>query len=457
MANNIKVGDNFILDVKRLGINGEGIGFYNHVAVFVDGAIPGEGHNVEITKVLDKMAFAKTLEIKHQSEDRRNPECPYYNECGGCNTMHISSSKMAELKRDILIESINRYTKINTKKFEIKPTITSNQFKYRNRSQLQVVKNNSGSSVAMTKVNSNIAVSINNCLVQTDVINELNNKICKIIDELKISIFSYKLNRGIIRYITIRVNKRGEALVCLVCFEKNDKVKELAEKVSKLDNVIGVYRSFNNSLESGAEIVGKDIELLEGKPYIVETLGKIKYQIYPNTFFQLNSLQAEAMYDVVLKACKLSFKERVLDAYCGVGSIGLYLAHNAKEVVGIEYNKDSVIAATENAKLNKINNVKFMQGNAHELLPKLIKDGVTFDVIVVDPPRTGLDDKFINAILESNVKKLIYVSCNPATLAKNLGKLTEKYNINSITPIDMFPNTALVESVTCLTLGAQPK
>ena len=452
MANNLKVNDNFILDIKRLGINGEGIGFYNHVAVFVDGAIPGEGHNVEITKVLDKMAFAKTIEIKNQSENRKNPECPYYNECGGCNTMHIKQSYMAELKRDILIESINRYTKINTRKFEIKPTITSDSFGYRNRSQLLVVKNNIGSSVAMTKANSNIAVSINNCLVQKDLINDLNNQICKIIDEMKISIFSYKLNKGIIRYITIRVNKKNEALVCIVCYEKNDIVKELAKKVAKMPNVIGVYRSFNDSLDSGAEIVGKDIELLEGKACIVETLGKIKYQIYPNTFFQLNSIQAEAMYNVVLKACKLSFKETVLDAYCGVGSIGLYLAHNAKEVIGIEYNKDSVIAATENAKLNKITNAKFMQGNAHELLPKLIKDGVTFDVIVVDPPRTGLDDKFINAILESNVKRLIYVSCNPATLAKNLGRLTEKYNINSITPVDMFPNTALVESVTILTL-----
>jgi 23S rRNA (uracil-5-)-methyltransferase RumA len=452
MANNIKVDDNFILDIKRLGINGEGIGFYNHVAIFVDGAIPGEGHNVTVTKVLDKMAFAKTVEIKHISEDRKIPECSYYNECGGCNTMHISQSKMAELKRDILIESINRYTKINTKKFEIKPTVTSNQFEYRNRSQLQVVKNINGSSVAMTKANSNIAVSIDNCLVQKNVINELNNKICNLIDKLNVSIFSYKNNKGIIRYITIRVNKKGEALVCIVCFEKSDKVNELAKEVIKLDNVIGVYKSFNNNLDSGAEIVGKDIELLEGKACIVETLGKIKYQIYPNTFFQLNSEQAEAMYDIVLKSCKLSFKERVLDAYCGVGSIGLYLAHNAKEVIGIEYNKDSVIAATENAKLNKINNAKFMQGNAHELLPKLIKDGVTFDCIVVDPPRTGLDDKFINAILESNVKRLIYVSCNPSTLAKNLGRLIEKYNINSITPIDMFPNTALIESVTVLTL-----
>lgn len=452
MANNIKEGDSFILDIKRLGINGEGIGFYNHVAVFVDDAIPGEGHEVTVTKTLDKMVFAKSNLIKTKVDYRKEAECPYYKECGGCNTMHIKENKMGELKREILIESINRYTKINTRKFEIKPTVMGDSFKYRNRSQLQVVKNHDGASVSMTKSNSNVAVSIDDCLVQKDLINDLNKKICHLIDKLKVSVFSYKNNKGIIRYITIRVNNKNEALVCLVCYEKNDIVKELAKEIKKLDNVLGVYRSFNNNLDSGAEIVGTDLELLEGKAYIIETLGKIKYQIYPNTFFQLNSNQAEIMYDLVLKACKLSFKETVLDAYCGVGSIGLYLAHNAKEVIGIEYNKDSVIAANENAKLNKITNAKFYQGNAHELMPKLVKDGITFDVVVVDPPRTGLDNKFIDALLESNVKRVIYVSCNPATLAKNLGRLIEKYNINSITPLDMFPNTALVESITVLSL-----
>ena len=172
--------------------------------------------------------------------------------------------------------------------------------------------------------------------------------------------------------------------------------------------------------------------------------------IYPDTFFQLNTKQAEKMASLVLKKAKLSFKERVLDAYSGIGLLGLYLAHNSKEVVGIEYNPSSVELANKNAKLNKINNAKFYQGDSGELLEKLINDGETFDVIVVDPPRTGLDNRFIEALVKAKANKIIYVSCNPSTLAKNLDVLSQYYNVNSITPFDFFPNTALVESVTLL-------
>ena len=188
-----------------------------------------------------------------------------------------------------------------------------------------------------------------------------------------------------------------------------------------------------------------------GDKFIVENLGKIKYQIYPTTFFQLNTLQAEQLFNEVLKSCKLSFKETVLDAYCGVGTIGLFLAKMSKEVIGIEYNKDSVIAATENAKLNNIKNSKFFQGDATELLPKMINDGYNFDVVVVDPPRVGLGEKFIETILNTNIKRIVYVSCNPSTLAKDLNLLKEKYKVNYITPFDMFPQTPLVESVCVLT------
>lgn len=448
----IKVDDEFILDIKRIGINGEGIGFYNNLVIFVDNAIPGEGHLVKVTKVLDKMAYAKSLELKHYNEFRKEPECEYYDKCGGCSTMHIINSKMEELKRDLIIESLSKYTKINYRKFEIKPTISLNEFEYRNRSQLQLVKNRDGSSVAMLMRDSNITISIDKCLIHNEVINRLNKEICKTIDKLNVSIYSYTEKNGILRYLTIRTNKKGEALICLVCYKFDDIIYTLSNEISKLDGVIGVYSSINNKFDSGQEIIGHDLKLLNGKEYIIEKLGNIKYRIYPNTFFQLNTDVANKMLEVILKASKLSFKETVLDAYCGVGAIGLYLAHNAKEVIGVEYNKDSVLAANENAKFNKINNAKFIQGDSKDLLLKLINDGVNIDVLVVDPPRTGLDDKFIDAILKTNIKRIIYVSCNPSTLAKNLERLKDSYNINSIVPFDMFPNTALVESVTVLSL-----
>ena len=398
------------------------------------------------------MAFGKTVEIKNASPARKNAECPYYEACGGCAVMHVDYNQMLDYKRSILIEALNRYTRLDTKAFEIRKTVPSdNIFGYRNKAQLPVKKLYSKTNTCMIKARSNELVCIDECIVQKPLINTLNKQILEIVDELGISPYLYKFNRGVLKYLVVRVNKNNEALVCFVCYEKNKKLIELANRVMMLDGVVSVYENFNTSLKQGI-IFGNETNHLAGEKYIVETLGKIKYQIYPTTFFQLNTYQAEKMYDVVLKACKFSRKERVLDAYCGVGSIGLYLAHMANEVVGIEYNKDSVNAARENAKFNKINNAKFYQGDAAELLPKMIKDNEVFDIIVADPPRTGLGDKFIEAILQTEVKRLIYVSCNPATLAKNIEVLSQKYKVKSITPIDMFPQTSLVESVTVLEL-----
>lgn len=448
----MKENDRFILDIKRLGINGEGIGFYNRMAVFVPNAIPGEGHDIEITSVKGNMAFGKSIEIKNPSKDRQVPACPYYGNCGGCNTMHISYDKMLEEKRNLIIESITRYTKINPKKFEIHQTLGSiNQFNYRNRSQLQVRGYEDGLHVCMLKENSNITVPINDCLVQKEIINEVNEKILKLMANMGFDAYNYKNKKGNIRYITIRANKKNEVLVCLVCYKKDSNTKALAIEINKIPNVKGVYESINSNVKENT-ILGENINHLAGDEYIIEEIGTIKYQIYPNTFFQLNSEQAEVLFNRVLKLCKLSRKETVLDAYCGVGAIGLFIAKMAKEVIGIENNKDSIECANKNAQLNKITNASFYQGDASELLPKMLKEGKQFDVIVVDPPRTGLSDKFMKSILESNVNRLIYVSCNPSTLAKNLEVLSSKYNINSITPLDLFPQTSNVEAIVNLSL-----
>ena len=430
--------DTFSLDIKRMGINGEGIGFYNKLAVFVDGAIPGEVHEVCVTNCSQtKMAFAKTVEIKRVSKSRKIAECPYYEACGGCAVMHVKYEDMLINKRNILIEALNRYTSLDTRSFEIKPTVASSDvFGYRNKSQLPVKRYDNKTSVCMIKAKSNQLVPVESCMVNNPLINTLNTQILQLVDEIGLQVYLPKFNRGVLKYLVIRVNKQNEALVTFICHEKNNKIKELAKKVIALSGVKGVYENFNEQIKPGS-LFGKETNLLEGEPYIIETLGKVKYQIYPTTFFQLNTKQAEAMYNVVLKACKLSLKERILD--------------------GIEYNKESVMAAEENAKINKIKNAKFYQGDASELLPKMIRDGEVFDIVVADPPRTGLGEKFINTLLDSEVKKIIYVSCNPATLAKDLELLRVKYNVNSITPVDMFPQTPLVETVALLTLNPSVK
>ena len=442
-----------LLEIKRLGINGEGIGFYRRLAVFVEDAIPKEVHRIHLIPTSEKMIVTESLERVKTSPMRINASCPYYHHCGGCNTAHIRYEAMLEWKRDILIECLARYTTLRYRQFEIRKTIPSVlPIGYRNRSQLGVRKKESGRLTCfMLKKNSNLPVDIDTCLVQHPKLNEVNQKILKLADELQISPYVSKLQKGILRYLILRMNAKEQVLVCLVCGEKSPKISLLAEKVSHIPGVVGVYESWNPSKKRD-EFFGEEMHLLYGDPYVVEKIGKISYRLYPDTFFQLNTAQAQVMYDVILKACKLSRKEVVLDAYCGVGSIGLYLASMAKEVIGIEYHSSSVEAANQNKEINHIRNAKFLQGDVVSLLPKMIKEGKKFDVIVFDPPRTGLGKELIQTVLSAKIPRLVYASCNPATLAKDLELLSKEYQVKYITPIDMFPQTALVEAVCSLVL-----
>ena len=446
----MKEQDKFILDIKRLGINGEGIGFYKKLAVFVDNAIPGEGHNVCVTKVLNKMAFAETFEIKHSSPDRIDIRCPYYKECGGCNVSHIKYNRMLELKRDLIIETLNRYTSIKSRSFEIKSTVRSNDiFNYRNRSLVSVKKIGEGYATCLVNPKTNELVSVDSCLLQNNIINDLNNKIAKLAYDLGITLYIPKFNRGVLRYISIRLNEKNEALVCLICGEKNSKIKTLASEIIKLDNVIGVYENFNTSKKDGIHF-GDEMNLLEGKDSLLYSIGNTKTKLYPNTYLPYNASQINNLYDIVLKTCKLSKQETVLLPHSKTGSLAIYLSKLAKEVIGIEYNKNNVSLSEENAKLNKANNVKFSQGDIKSLLPKVLEDKEV-DIVVLEANKLEIDEE-INIILENPVKKLIIVSNNSANLAKTLESLTSKYNINSITPIDMAPQTSAIEMVVQLTI-----
>ena len=445
----INIGDKLKLTIKRLGINGEGIAYYNKLVIFVDGALPGELCELEITEAREKMAYAKLLEVITPSKFRVEPKCKYYGRCGGCNTMHINYEKMGEYKRNLVIEALERYTDLNTRSFEIKPTmLMSNPFGYRFKSQLPVRDFNGKSTVGLYSVDGKDVIYIDSCMNHTDIINNINKNILSLADELNITPYLEKYRRGILKHIVVRVSHlTKEVQVTLVIHEKSPKIFELAKKIVNIPGVVSVYESLNED-NKDAEIFGDNLKLIEGKKTILEGIGKYKFELLPNAFFQLNPSQTEKLYEVALKAAKLSFKETVLDAFCGVGTIGLYFSHNAKEVIGIESNKEAIDNANNNAKINKVKNASFICGDVYESLKKIDKK---FDVIVCDPPRTGLGANLCEAFLDSNAKRIIYISCNPATLAKDLNILSNKYNINSIQPVDMFPNTSHVETICVLT------
>lgn len=449
----LNVGDEIFLDIKRIGINGEGIGYYKKLAIFVDGVLPKENVLVKITKLNRGYATAELVELKVPSKDRVSPFCPYYTKCGGCSLQHVSYEATGDIKRDILMESITRYTKINPRSFEIKPTLLmDNPKNYRAKVNLPAKNGMHGSVFGLYAPNSEKFIRIKGCDVQSEAINQIMDEVAKAMDKYAVKAYDPKNKKGHVRYLVARASVYSKEIqVTLILTKELQSINELSEEIMKNTKVTSVYYSINTNLED-ASIFGKEIVKVLGKDTIKEKIGDYYYNLLPNSFFQLNPVQAKVLYDEVKKAAKLSFKENVLDAYCGVGSIGIYLAKLAKEVVGVESNKQAVVNAKENAAINKIKNIRFIEGNASNVLPYLVKDHFIPDVMVFDPPRTGMTPDIKEAINKCLPKRIIYVSCNPASLAKDLAELTEKYQIRYIQPIDMFPFTPHVESITLLEL-----
>ena len=453
MIAQVNVGDEIFLDIKRLGINGEGIGYYKKQAIFVLGALPKENVLVKVTKTFKGYAQAELLEIKTPSEARVTPFCPYYTKCGGCSLQHLNYKAQGELKREILMESITRYTKINPRSFEIKPTILmDNPNNYRAKVNLPIRNGIHGTVFGLYAPNSEKFIRIKNCGVQNEQINNAMEEITKALDKLAIKAYDGKSKKGYVRYVVCRASVYSKEMqVTFILAKELKMIDELATEVMKNKEITSVYYSINNDTDDVA-IFGDKLVKVMGKDSIVEKIGDYYYNLLPNSFFQLNPVQAKVLYDEVKKAAKLSFKENVLDAFCGVGSIGIYLAKWSKAVVGVESNKQAIVNAKENAAMNRIKNIKFIEGNATNVLPYLIKDHFIPDVMVFDPPRTGMTPDIKEAVLKSLPKRVVYVSCNPASLAKDLAILTEKYDIKYIQTIDMFPFSAHIESICCMEL-----
>ena len=453
MIAQVNVGDELFLDIKRLGINGEGIGYYKKQAIFVDGALPKENVLVKVTKTFKGYALAELLEIKVSSPNRTTPFCPYYTKCGGCSLQHLDYKAQGELKREILMESITRYTKINPRSFEVKPTIVmDNPQNYRAKVSLPIRNGIHGTVFGLYAPNSEKFIRIKNCGVQNEQINTVMEEVTKALDKLAITAYDGKSKKGHVRYVVCRASVHSKEIqVTFILAKELKNIEELALEVMKNKQVVSVYYSVNNDTDD-VSIFGDNLHKVSGKDCIVEKIGDYYYNLLPNSFFQLNPTQAKVLYDEVKKAAKLSFKENVLDAFCGVGSIGIYLAKWAKEVVGVESNKQAVANAKENAAKNKLKNIRFIEGNATNVLPYLVKDNFSPDVMVFDPPRTGMTPEIKEAVLKSLPKRVVYVSCNPASLAKDLAILTEKYNVKYIQPIDIFPFSSHVESVVLLEL-----
>ena len=443
--NQVKVNDLILLTIKRIGINGEGVGFYKKQTIFVDNALPGEIVEVKIVDEKEKYAIGEITKFKQKSPKRLEPKCPYYDKCGGCQLQHLSYDSQLEEKKNIVVESFARYYDGNLDKIEFKDTLgNENPWNYRNKSSLPCRHDGDNVVVGMYAANSNHLVYINDCLIENENIKKVRDYILKFLSSNNIDVYNPKTKTGTLRYLIIRSFSEKDTQVTFVLLKEDNKFINLIKKM----NLPSIYYSVNSDPKS-IEIFGEKLIKVKGEDAIEGKLGDLKFKISPKAFFQLNTKQTVVLYDEIKKACNLTGEEKILDCYCGIGSIGMYLADKAKEVRGIDVNVDGINDAKEFSKMNNINNIKFYSGNILPHLNQFEKEGFTPDIVVVDPPRKGLELNIINYFQKKKVKKIVYVSCNPATLAKNINHLQRDYKVKYVQPIDMFPHTSGVEAV-CL-------
>ena len=442
--NQLKVNDLILLSIKRLGINGEGIGFYKRQVVFVENAIPGEIVEVKITQATEKYVYGIITKFKAISEERIEAKCPYFGSCGGCQLQHLSYKAQLIEKKYIVEEAISRYYQGDISKIKIYDTIGMEEpWGYRNKSSLPVRHDGTHVVFGMYAANSNKLVYIDSCPIENDTINEVRKMIMEELDKANVSIYNPRSHTGILRYVVIRAFPNSKEVQVSFIMTKED--TKLINVLKKL-NVSSANYSINNDFKS-PEIFGAEVINVKGEKQIEGKLGALNFEISPQAFFQLNPKQTITLYDKIKEACELTGNENVLDCYCGIGSIGMYLAPYAKEVRGIDVNGEGIKNAINFAKMNKINNARFYKGNILPHLHDFKKEGFIPDVLVVDPPRKGLELSLINYLQSSNIKKIVYVSCNPATLAKNINHLQKYYSVKYIQPLDMFPQTSHVETI----------
>ncbi len=451
----MKKGQEFPLTIKRLGINGEGVGYYKRQVVFVPGALPGEEVVVTVTNVNEKFSEAKIKKIRVKSKERIKPACPIYEKCGGCQLQHLDYKAQLREKQDIVRQAFERYTNLSNDKLPIKETIgMEDPWNYRNKSQLQVGKNKEAVIAGLYGINSHHLIDISECLVQHPATNKVTQTVKSILQDFQIPIYNERKRKGVVRTIVTRVGfQTGDVQLVLIMATKDLPKKELLieEITRRLPEVKSILQNINGQKTS--LIFGAETLHLHGEEVIQEMLGDLQFELSARAFFQLNPIQTVKLYDEVKRAAQLTGEEKLVDAYCGVGTIGLWLAPYVKELRGMDIIPESIEDAKRNATRHGFTHAHYEVGKAEDILAKWLKQGWRPDVFVVDPPRTGCDHKLLEAMIKVKPKRIVYVSCNPSTLAKDVDKLLKAgFRLESLQPVDMFPQTPHVETVALIEL-----
>jgi len=452
ITDNVPVEKNkeYEMNIDNLGTNGEGIGRIDGFTVFVEGALPGERVLIKAVKVTKSYAYGKLLHIIQKSAYRVEPKCPYFKYCGGCQLQHLSYENQLEYKTQLVKDALERIGHLENAK--VLPAIgMDDPWKYRNKAQFPVGLINGKAALGFYAPRSHNLINIDVCPIQHDIINKVTELTRKSIQTYNIPVYNENTHKGIIRHVVTKVGFRNNQVMIIIVTNgelprKKELVSILREGLPEVTSIVQNYQTEKTNV-----ILGKEYKTLWGSDYIVDVIEDLKFKISPLSFYQVNPIQTEKLYQKALEYAALTGKETVIDAYCGIGTISLFLARKAAKVYGVEVVPQAIEDAKENAKINGIDNAEFITGESEVIIPRLSKLGINADIVVVDPPRKGCDEKLLYSISEMYPERIVYVSCNPATLARDLKYLIgHGYKVEEVQPVDMFPQTKHVECVTLM-------
>ncbi|MBY0064493.1 MULTISPECIES: 23S rRNA (uracil(1939)-C(5))-methyltransferase RlmD [Priestia] len=447
------VEKNEYIDVafEDLTHDGAGVAKVNGFPIFVQNALPGESGQVKIIKVKKGYAFGKLIKHHTISEQRVEAPCPVYKQCGGCQLQHVSYEGQLQFKQKQVKDVMARIGHLPD--VPVHSTLGMNDpWRYRNKAQVPVAEREGGLVAGFYQQRSHDIINMDACLIQQQANDDVVQAVKSICEKHGVSAYQEQKHKGSLRHIMARYGLvTGEIMVVIVTrtAELPNKKRIIEDIIEAVPNVKSIVQNVNSKRTN--VILGNQTNVLWGEEYIYDYIGDVKFAISAKSFYQVNPEQTKVLYDKALEYADLTGEETVIDAYCGIGTISLFLAQKAKKVYGVEIVPEAIEDAKRNAELNGIHNAEFAVGEAEVVIPSWYKQGIKADVIVVDPPRKGCDEALLNTIIDMKPKKVVYVSCGPATLARDLAILEKGgYETVEVQPVDMFPHTTHVECCSLL-------
>jgi 23S rRNA (uracil1939-C5)-methyltransferase len=442
-------GDTVELTIDDLAFGGEGVGRLDGYVMFVRGGVPGDRLRVRVVEARGRYGRGVVEAVDRPSQDRVEPPCPYFGHCGGCRLQHVSYTAQLALKEKQVRDCLERLGGVDA--VEIRPILPAPEaFGYRNKMEFTVARAEGATILGLHQAERyDVVLDIERCLLQSETMNRLLATLRTEARVRGLSVYDQEAGQGLLRFATLREGRRtGEAMVNIVASAPD--VERLGPVAQALQAAVPATTSvvLNVNAKKANVAVGTEEHLLLGRDHIRESLGGLTFEVSAGSFFQTNTVQAERLFGVVETAAELGGNETVLDLYSGTGAISLLLARRSRHVYGIEVSVEAVEDAVRNARANGIENCTFLAGEVRHVLPELVRDGVRASVVVADPPRAGFHPKALAAVAALAPERIVYVSCNPATLARDVGDLVPRgYRLEWAQPVDMFPQTPHIEAV----------